>query len=323
MTSAISISGLDSNYPTPGVNNSSQGFRDNFTNIKNNLDTAATEITDLQNKALVKSAIPGVTMDNNMGNGIIYNVQTLAFKSSMFSLGNNLSVNLTIDCARGDVHTGTLTGNIDNLVFENWALANTRGSVEVILNVVSGQTITLPPAVTLGLDTIEGRTGLTITVPYGVTRLHYMFSTTDCGATVEIVPIDRPRQANQITYATAPAVANVSGSGTITNNTSNVLLTGTGTSFLTELVVGRVIVSGGNTIGTIANIGSATSANFTTVPTTAVTTAAYTLVNVPVGNTGDKQGDIKTDGTYLYICTSNYSSTSVIPAWKRIVLSAY
>ena len=55
--STINTNALDVNYPIPGVNNNSQGFRDNFASIKTNLNTAATEITDLQNKVVVKSAL--------------------------------------------------------------------------------------------------------------------------------------------------------------------------------------------------------------------------------------------------------------------------
>ncbi len=55
--SNINTSSIDVNYPTPGVNNSSQGFRDNFSAIATNLNTAGTEITELQQKAVVKTAL--------------------------------------------------------------------------------------------------------------------------------------------------------------------------------------------------------------------------------------------------------------------------
>jgi hypothetical protein len=52
MTSAIVPGNIDGTFPIAGQDNSSQGFRDNFTAIKNNFTTAATEITNLQaNKA--------------------------------------------------------------------------------------------------------------------------------------------------------------------------------------------------------------------------------------------------------------------------------
>jgi hypothetical protein len=48
MASSINTDGLDALYPVAGVDNDSQGFRDNFANIKTNLGYAKSEITDLQ-----------------------------------------------------------------------------------------------------------------------------------------------------------------------------------------------------------------------------------------------------------------------------------
>ena len=52
MTSQINTNGINVNYPVPGENNTSQGFRDNFAQIRNNLNTGAAEITDLQNNVV-------------------------------------------------------------------------------------------------------------------------------------------------------------------------------------------------------------------------------------------------------------------------------
>ena len=54
--SQINTNGINVNYPVPGQNNSSQGFRDNFAAIRTNINTASTEITDLQAKVVVKAA---------------------------------------------------------------------------------------------------------------------------------------------------------------------------------------------------------------------------------------------------------------------------
>ena len=52
MASNIVPGNVDGTYPKAGQDNSSQGFRDNFTAIKNNFTEAVTEIVDLQtNKA--------------------------------------------------------------------------------------------------------------------------------------------------------------------------------------------------------------------------------------------------------------------------------
>jgi hypothetical protein len=39
---------IDTTFPVPGQDNDTQGFRDNFIAIKNSLDTAAAEISDVQ-----------------------------------------------------------------------------------------------------------------------------------------------------------------------------------------------------------------------------------------------------------------------------------
>jgi hypothetical protein len=52
MTSQINTSNIDANFPVQGQDNPSQGFRDNFSHIKINFDTAAEEITTLQDIVL-------------------------------------------------------------------------------------------------------------------------------------------------------------------------------------------------------------------------------------------------------------------------------
>jgi flagellin-like hook-associated protein FlgL len=49
MASSITSTTIDAAFPVAGVDNDTQGFRDNFSIIKTNFAYAATEITDLQN----------------------------------------------------------------------------------------------------------------------------------------------------------------------------------------------------------------------------------------------------------------------------------
>ena len=48
MPSTINPNNINILYPIAGQDNDTQGFRDNFRNIKNNLNTASQEITALQ-----------------------------------------------------------------------------------------------------------------------------------------------------------------------------------------------------------------------------------------------------------------------------------
>jgi hypothetical protein len=147
-------------------------------------------------------------MDNDMANGVIKNAQTIAFRGSTLSLGDSLVGTVAIDCSIADVHYGTLSGDVI-LDFQKWAPAGTRGTVEVILTVTAGQKIEITDAIKYGVSTIKGYTVPSagnpyIIVPAGVDRVHYVFSSLDCGTTIEINQTDDSRIATRIT-TTAPA----------------------------------------------------------------------------------------------------------------------
>jgi hypothetical protein len=63
--SLINPNNINGGFPVFGQDNPTQGFRDNFTNIKNNLNFAKAEIEDLQAKAVLKSALTGDTLNND------------------------------------------------------------------------------------------------------------------------------------------------------------------------------------------------------------------------------------------------------------------
>lgn len=319
MTSSINTGPINISYPVPGVNNNSQGFRDNFNSIKSNLETAASEITELQNSAILKRALSGSVLDNDMANGLIKNAQTLGFRASTYNLGSNLSGTVNIDLTLGDVHYGVQTADI-NLTFSKWAPDRTMSSVQLILDVTPGLKINLPATVTVAIDTIEGMTGSIITVPANVTRLHFQFNSIDCGTTVEIVALDRPRKTTQL-QSRIPTLTNFIKTGTITVDTSSPSIVGVGTLFTTELVVGRVITDSADTIiGTILSITSDTIATLSTNAAVNVTASTYKS-RTPVGTPGDVEGDIMTDGVYVYICSAAYDGTTAI--WKRTAVTAY
>lgn len=54
--SAIDTTNIDINYPVPGQDNDSQGFRDNFFNIREALNTAKDELTAFDGLGFVINA---------------------------------------------------------------------------------------------------------------------------------------------------------------------------------------------------------------------------------------------------------------------------
>lgn len=102
MSSNISTTGINTSYPIAGQDNDTQGFRDNFSSIKYNLTTAATEITALQanvsgfgtNIAVLQSAVSGYAGYLIEVPGIISNVSIIQTQ-----LVNGSFANITLTSA--------------------------------------------------------------------------------------------------------------------------------------------------------------------------------------------------------------------------------
>jgi hypothetical protein len=226
--SAINTNGINVNYPTPGVNNSSQGFRDNFASIKTNLDTSKTEVTDLQNKAIVKSALTGIQLNNDMANTMISNALTRSFRASTFNLGTNINGTITIDVSKGDVQYGTITGDT-TISFTGWAPTGTQSNLQLNLTVGNSSAIVYFPdstynssaLLTQGMTTTArlledyGSNGYPTTnttfsnqvsIPAGVDELQYKFSTVNCGTTIDVYPLNRNQTASRIELRTPTSV---------------------------------------------------------------------------------------------------------------------
>jgi hypothetical protein len=273
-------------------------------------------------------------MDNDMNNGVISNVQTRSFRSSTYNLGTNLSGTVSVDCTLGDVQYGkidkpALGDGAIRLTFCNWPKGTDviRVTIEVILTVAPGQTISIPlngdGTVPFGADTLEGyqynNGNPRINVPAGVTRVHYIFSTIDCGTTLEIMPVDRPRTATQIKWGTPYTVL----TGTITANTTSNLITGSGTLFIAELSNNATLRSYDDHTVVYGKL-SANAWTNTTLTLQANSTANLSSAKVVVysskGILGDRQGDMMTDGGNLYVCTTDWAANTNI--WSKTSLGS-
>ena len=86
MTSTIDTSQIDETFPVAGVDQSSQGFRTNFAQIKTALNTAASEITSIQSSITKYSRIFNATDDwGNLSNGS-YSISILESDHNMGSM---------------------------------------------------------------------------------------------------------------------------------------------------------------------------------------------------------------------------------------------
>jgi hypothetical protein len=214
MTSQINPNNIDGQYPVAGQPNNTQGFRDNFTNIKTNFQTAATEITDLENKGVFKAALTGTTLDNNMADNLIYAVK-LQDVSYTYVQQTATAGAIPIDYSAAQYQLVAPTANI-SLSFSNWPAAGSEGVVYVDIVVTNtAYTVTLPAAVSIGTSGIQGYVSNVIT--FGATGTYrFGFSTADGGTTIAIYDLNRPLLANAGT-----AVGYTTGAGgTVTQATN-------------------------------------------------------------------------------------------------------
>jgi len=201
MTSSINPNNIDGTYPVAGQDNNSQGFRDNFTNTKTNFQYAADEIDDLQSKVILKAALLGTTLDNDMNGSLLSNAQIQDFSQTRVALGT-LTGSVGVDYATGHYQTVTTGGSI-SLAFTNFPAAGTLGFVIVRVTVTSvAHTLTLPAAVGTGSSAasvlgIEGIASNVITFAQAGTY-EFQFHTDDGGSTVYLSELTRPR--NNVLY---------------------------------------------------------------------------------------------------------------------------
>jgi microcystin-dependent protein len=321
--SAINTGSLNVNYPEPGVNNNSQGFRDNFSAIKNNLDTANSEISDLQNKAVLKSALSGTTLDNDMDNTLISNALTRGFRSMTVNLGNDLSGSVVIDFAKADLHQGTITGDT-TLSFVNWPKTGTHAKVQVLFKVGNPTAkITFPENLDQTISTIENyapsnTSTVVITPPADIDYLHYVISTENCGETIAISPVNRSRKTTQV-FRNTPAFVLVEATGKITTSIGSTDAVGSNASFSSEMAVGKKLYNSQNTeIGIIKNILSNNLIKLQSNAYISVTNGVYKVQHFS-GTQGDSLGAVCIDDDSMYVCTGDYDGESEI--WSKVLLS--
>ena len=334
--SAINTGTIDANYPVPGVNNNSQGFRTNFAAIKNNLTVAGNEISDLQNKAVLKSALTGTSLNNDMANALISNASVQGFRSTTFNLGDNLANTVIVDLTNGDVQYGTITADVQ-IEFARWAPAGTQSNVELRLSIANtGAVINFPANVNEGLVTIDnyqgnGATpGGNVTLPVTTDEVHYRFSTIDCGDTVTITPVNLPRQANQIVKRiinnSIGRLGDVAGDVCVGSggSVSSITVTDGGIGYLAVLVeisapqvdggvqatATATVVAGVVTEVVVTNPGS----GYLVAPTVNIISSGSPYD--PPGSGAQCAANLDYLDNYFYYCVSNYTGSTQI--WRRI-----
>ena len=275
MTSQINPSNIDATYPVAGQPNNTQGFRDNFTATQTNFNYAATEITDLQNKAVLKAALTGTTLDNNMNDALLYAAKIQDFSATAVSI-TTTSGPVTVDYTTGHYQSlSPSTGSV-SLSFTKWPASGSYGLLRLRIYITNtAYTVTLPAAASQGVAGIQGYAANKIT--FGATGYYeFEFSTVDGGTTITVVDLNRPLLAsagNYIGYSTGSG-------GTVTQaaiTLGGVAISGTGGTFTCSassktLVVGDTLTISGTYGGTGSISGYSNPTTYYVIATNGSTT---------------------------------------------------
>ena len=229
MTSAINPNNIDANYPVAGVPNNTQGFRDNFANIKTNFQYTQDEINELQTKSLLKAAIAGTTLDNNMNDNLLYAARIQDFAATVVQIAIT-SGSIAVDYSAGHYQTISTTGSV-SLSFSNFPESGIAGFMRIRFAITNvAHTVTLPAAVSLGTTGVQGYSANVIT--FAATGIYeFGFLTINGGTTITLFDLNRP-------------LSTFTNTVTIAANTAS-----------TSTTTGALIVTGGTGIGGNINAG--------------------------------------------------------------------
>ena len=157
MASNIVSETIDATYPVAGIDNDTQGFRDNFSIIKDNFTSAKTEIEELQNDTVKLNAA-----NNFQGTYIIdANLQTTTQK--YFTLGTDVTDDLNISFENGHYQTITVgtEGTSIQFTLSDWPLPASSGGgnedryAKMVLEIYASENYDVSESVTLNF-VLEG-----------------------------------------------------------------------------------------------------------------------------------------------------------------------
>ena len=177
MASSIIPGNIDETFPKAGQDNSSQGFRDNFSSIKNNLLTAKDEITALQaNKASLDAS-------SNFTDNEVTRAKFKDTSETVYSHGSVSTGNVTLNHENG--HYQTLTITVDTTFsFLNFPSTGALGRIILDVTVSSGATNLIFPSAVIKADNVTGSDGSSDTIAPGLGRALYEFMSPDGGTTI-------------------------------------------------------------------------------------------------------------------------------------------
>lgn len=290
--SSINPNNINGSYPIAGQDNDSQGFRDNFTNVKNNLTFAKTEIEDIQNNAILKTGLAGTTLNNEMNYAQLKGAQLIKTVETIKDWATQTSVEISF--ADGHYQKVTTGGPFTISAFTNWPTSQLYAKLrlEIVISTPSTDTVTLPSAVSVGLTNIQGAVGQTIRFPSAGSYV-FEFTTYNAGTTITIDDLTRNKD-------------NITGDFTITGNVTR---------------GGATIDTGYQYSAATANFNDTVGASVSRVIYNPAGTLATGTLTLPAGNVEAKVVTVSSTQTITAFRVLPSVGTTLVPS-ANVTLSA-
>jgi hypothetical protein len=297
--SSINPNNINGQFPIAGQDNDSQGFRDNFTNVKNNLTFAKSEIEDLQQNAILKTPLSGTTLNNEMNNSQLKGVQMLRFSETIKDL-TSITGAFAINWEEGHYQFGALAGNT-TLTFENWITSGFHAKLRLELYVSSaavsgGYAVTFSTSgvVYRGLSDIQG-VSTNVFTPTTAGYYVFDFSTRDNGATIYVEDAlrnyDNVSSDFSISGALTTSGAVIAAGTQYANSNASFGNLVSGNTFVVNSTVSRVILAPSSTFDSLY-ITLPANVNAKTIRISSTAAITNVVVSGPAGTTVAPSGNI-------------------------------
>ena len=178
MTSNIVPGNISPTFPVAGQDNSSQGFRDNFSAIKQNFTQAKIEIEAMQtNKANLNAS-------SNFTDNEVSRAKFKDTSETVYAHGSVSSGSVTLNHENGHYQTLTITADA-TFTFINFPPTGALGRIILDITVAPTSTgiLTFPSAV-IKADNVVGFDGTSDQMTVGLGRTLFEFMSPDGGTTI-------------------------------------------------------------------------------------------------------------------------------------------
>jgi hypothetical protein len=133
MASNINITDIDAEYPVPGQDNDSQGFRDNFTTILSNFEEAKTEIETLQTNSVAVNVDSTFLTKEDNNPATLINANLKGHTEQYYTPPEGaVSVTQSVDFDNGSYQVFSLEGATE-FSFTGWPLSGRLAKITMHL----------------------------------------------------------------------------------------------------------------------------------------------------------------------------------------------